>query len=149
MPHPWLHSYRRNTMIHSFKAIRLGALIALVVLLPGCKEQDTANAQARGSLNQVREQLGPVPATLDTATAARLSGAFRGAADRALPAVVQIRVTTAPEVVPTGRGRNPLPFRIPGFPDEMDPQNPRGGRGTGSGFIFDERGYILTNNHVV
>ena len=34
---------------------------------------------------------------LDTATAARLSGAFRGAADRALPAVVQISVTTRAE----------------------------------------------------
>ena len=118
-----------------------------VALLGACTQDSTAQAQTRqNTVAQVREALGPVPASLDTATAARLSGAFRGAADRALPAVVQISVTTRADRARTGT-RN-LPFDIPGFPGDGD-QAPREGRGTGSGVVFDNRGYILTNNHVV
>ncbi len=66
---------------------RVGALLLVaptVLGLAGCGGEDRAvQAQTSGSAAaQVREKLGPVPASLDTATAARLSGAFRGAADR-------------------------------------------------------------------
>src|SRR5687768_2065109 len=129
--------------------------VAAFVLLACNGSGEPAQAQTQSQTAAVREKLGPVPATLDTATAARLSGAFRGAADRALPAVVQISVTTQPTAREnTGRQPQqfelPLPFRgLPGIPDGLDPQERRGGRGTGSGVIFDERGYVLTNNHVV
>lgn len=39
----------------------------------------------------------------------------------------------------------PGPFRAPG----PSPQQPAPGNGSGTGFIIDKEGYILTNNHVV
>ena len=94
---------------------RILVFAPFVAFLGACAQDSTAQAQTRqNAVTQVREALGPVPASLDTATAARLSGAFRGAADRALPAVVQVSVTTRADRTRTNT-RN-LPFEIPGFP---------------------------------
>jgi serine protease Do len=93
---------------------------------------------------------------LDTTTAFRLSNTFRAAADRALPAVVAIQVEAAPRML--AQNRRGAPQRVPedfrrffeefGFstPEDMDPVPQQG---TGSGFILDEAGHIMTNHHVV
>jgi len=104
--------------------------------------------------------------------AAALTEAYEGVAEFVKPSVVQINVqrkagAAGPRVGP----RNPAPG-IPNGPRGLDPKdfeemlkkffgpdarpekNQFGGgspvrEGTGSGFVYDDRGHILTNNHVV
>jgi serine protease Do len=120
-------------------ALDRAALASLAILpaLAGCEFGGPAHAQTRDSImTNVSYSLDGVPGTVDTAMAAQLSGAFRGAAGRALPAVVQIRVTARPR--PDSRTGRVHP-----------PGTELRSRSTGSGFILDERGHVVTNNHVV
>jgi Do/DeqQ family serine protease len=123
---------------------------AVITLLAACHPGNAAEA------NNARTAAPPTPpatelvAGTDTIAPARLSAAFRAAADRALPAVVSVRVRTEPR----GGRREPrvvIPNfpDIPGFPDLRQLPEPGPSEGQGSGVIFDAKGYILTNRHVV
>jgi serine protease Do len=88
------------------------------------------------------------PATLAIPDPVSLSNAFSQVAAQLDDAVVKIEVEVSPQAV----RRSPLEEFF-GFPDQTPPpggnrRRPRPGP-TGTGFIVDKAGYIVTNSHVV
>lgn len=119
-----------------------------LALLTACGAGPQASPQEQQAEQEVREQLG-APAEADLAAANRLSSTFRAAAQRALPAVVYVEVEQEREAAEMQRIPEQLrPFFGPGSP--FGPQVPEGPSiGSGSGFILDERGHVVTNHHVI
>ena len=95
-----------------------------------------------GGANATSEQ--QRPATLAIPDPVSLSNVFSQVAAQLDAAVVKIEVEAPPS---TARSRTFEDFFF-GIPDGANPRRgPRGG--TGTGFIVDKAGYIVTNNHVV
>jgi serine protease Do len=123
----------RNRWFHS-------ALVSLIaVSISACGDRESVQAQTRpGTQVRIDPKSLSRPLPIDTATAFALSTAFRAAADRAMSAVVRINVTA---LVP--------PSAANGRTDRSGNREPRRTRGSGSGFVIDANGHILTNNHVI
>jgi len=85
-----------------------------------------------------------------TSNAANMPASFADLAEKLMPSVVNISTTTTV----TTRS-NPFPFEFPPgspfedmFKDYGTPQK-RQTSALGSGFIIDEKGIVITNNHVI
>src|SRR5688500_6008625 len=98
---------RRGVMFRFLRTTSI-AIFGSALLLSSCSDNAAQAQNNQGTTAQIRESMGHAPASIDTTTAVRLSAAFRGAAERALPAVVHIRVTTGAERQP--RQQRTLPF---------------------------------------
>jgi serine protease Do len=136
------------------RAVQLAALLALTAA-SACERAGVGDAHAQTStatLSRAQAETASAVAP-DTAAAYALSAAFRTASDRALPAVIYVRVERQAQV--QSRGRAPV---APGIPEEFqrffefgDPEQgelpPQGA--SGSGFIIDAEGHAVTNNHVI
>lgn len=140
-------------MKHHYWIITLLLAAMLVFNLPGGQ----AFAQSNTDPSPTPESETAVPVSPDLATIAAFEGVLREIYERVSPSVVHI------EVVQRGKNLSSLlppdhpeiPERpddegiVPELPDlpedfELPPQY-----GTGSGFVWDTEGHIVTNNHVI
>jgi 2-alkenal reductase len=140
---------RRGSMMIARK-LHLQALL-MVLLLPfllitSCASPPVAIEAAVTATPPVMQQA----STAVDASSPTLLAAFQGTLEdiyaRVNPCVVNIRVMQKEEVM------FPIIPEIPGFPFKLPfPQEPQEfyRHGLGSGFVWDKKGHIVTNNHVV
>ena len=129
---------------------KLGAVLA-VLSLTGAAVIVSANSDTDGIQKSVDE-----PHAVFEAPATTRS--FADVVQQVSPAVVSIKVTKTAEAVPTGTfqsfngGQGTIPFDdffqhffgVPGMPQNSMPM-----QALGSGFLIDDGGYVVTNNHVI
>ncbi len=123
-------------------------------------DQPQANAPQSGKLQGPQTTPAPVaPSGEALSLLAAYEGVLQNVYSEVNPSVVNIRVVVK-QTAALGQGDLPglpdipgLPFELPSNPFSPDqpqtPQVPQYGEGAGSGFVWDQQGHIVTNNHVV
>jgi len=132
-----------------FRVLAILAVLVAVACGPAATSgtAEAADQPQQSAQRSIEKQLGPKPKTVDKSIARALSDTFQAAAHEALPAVVYIEVQKPGQSA--GQLQMPEPFRR--FFGQ--PQGPHGEAppeiGSGSGFILDKEGHVVTNNHVI
>jgi S1-C subfamily serine protease len=119
----------------------------------GDAAEKQTNTQA-AELNDSAQATPVAPSSEAVGLLAAYEGALEYVYETVNPSVVNIRVvqqvTAADMQMPQLPGMPDLPFNLPGLPNQPgQPDAPQFNQGLGSGFVWDEAGYIITNNHVV
>lgn len=123
-----------------FALFFLLAMLVVVAATPYLVERiqyASAYGKMRARADIAAEELAKLSSTAGLATLSDTSRVFNLVAHKIEPCVVHIDVEQA-----AGVNQDEIAFMLPGRPQQRL-------RGQGSGFIVDDKGYILTNRHVV
>jgi serine protease Do len=120
-------------------------LLVSLIVLSGCSVPQFSNpaavAQSATSMPTATPVVVQAPAS--TGAVAALEGVLEQIYTQVNPSVVNIQVSYSVEAA------SPAVPEIPGFPQLPVPQGPQTQQALGSGFVWDNEGRIVTNNHVV
>ncbi len=123
--------------------VMVGVLLVVGLILSGCSNLIPGGAllatpeqpQAQTKVVESAPAANPLPAAPMAASGQPDQELLASLYEHTLPSVVNIQVSVKPEAT----GVLPPPFETP---DQLP-------RGEGTGFVYDDEGHIVTNNHVV
>jgi serine protease Do len=132
----------------------LTVFLLAILLTTGCAA--TSHAAASATATPVytpapkATEGAPVVAPDTSASAlAALQGTLETIYNKVSPSVVNIQVTDKQSVDTSSFGFPNIPgFSLPNSPNSQNPQDYYS-YGSGSGFVWDKQGHIITNNHVI
>lgn len=130
------------------RALMIGTgLVCGLLLSANCRWTPASEADqpksAPANTPAVERHLPPAPRGGEPGSSGTFESPFVAVAERVRPAVVNVNTRRPFEHPPIGREGDPLRDLLP----EMD--GPMEVPSSASGFLFDARGYVLTNNHVI
>lgn len=132
----------------------LTVFLLTILLTTGCAAPSQAAADVSATpvftpLPQATAGAPVVAPNTSTSALAALQGTLETIYNKVSPSVVNIQVTNK-QTVDTAFFNFPgLPgFPAPNLPDSQNPQDYYS-YGSGSGFVWDKEGHIITNNHVI